>query len=61
MAAKRLNASVTVVAAKPATLAEEERLMDRVADLADAHDIRHSEVLVSEDGNTLSYDWLIKV
>jgi hypothetical protein len=61
MTAKRLSASVTVVAAKPATLAEEESLLERVVDLADTHGIKHSDVLVSEDGNTLSYDWLIKV
>jgi hypothetical protein len=61
MAAKRLAACVTVTASKPATLAEEVALMDRVTELADTHEVNYSRVGVSEDGNTLNFDWLIKV
>lgn len=61
MAAKRLMASVTVVSFKPATLAEEANLIDRVADLADAHGTKYANVVLTEEGDTLTYDWLIRV
>lgn len=61
MAAKRLLASVTVQATKPATLAEEVALIDRVTELADTHEKKYSDVSISEDSDTVSFDWLIRV
>jgi hypothetical protein len=61
MAAKRINIGVTVWATKPTTLLEQCSLTDRLCELTDVHDIEASNVTITEDGDTLSYDWLVKV
>lgn len=51
---------MTVWATRPTTLEEQVRLTDRLLELTEVHEIHPKNVTI-EEGDDLSFDWLVKV